>query len=87
MYPGTLFKYLTFLEVTLIDGANIMNIDKFYAIRVSFHPDPKVEEKKQFSTRSDALQHINSFRFPGNYWMLLKENNNTYEFVKGFKYK
>jgi hypothetical protein len=63
-----------------------MSSDTFYAILVSFHPDPKVEHKKQFSTREEAQKHIDAIGKDNECWMIIKSTNGSCELVRGFKY-
>lgn len=62
-------------------------MDGYYALKVSFHPDPKVEHKMQFSTREEAQEHIEAFGNGGGYWLIIRESDNSYVFIKGFNYQ
>jgi len=64
-----------------------MSNENFHAMRISFHPDPKIEHKAKFSTQDGAQKHIDTTGNSGEYWMIIKEANNTCDFVKGFRYQ
>lgn len=60
-----------------------MSNDRFYAIRISFHPDPETEFKEQFSTYADAKKRIESIAKGGDNWIIIKEEDKSYELING----
>lgn len=60
-----------------------MDTEKFYAIRISFHPDPKTEYKKCFSTYAEAYEHIGAFGKGGDNWVIVKEEEGRFALIHG----
>lgn len=61
-------------------------MDSYYTLRITFHPEPKVEQKLKFTTRDEAEKIIQAFGKKGQCWMIVQESQGNYDWIKCIRF-